>query len=150
MDLNLDNNIIDSRRNQIEHSYMAMAYAVALRSYAKKRQVGAIAVKDGNLISMGYNGTPQGWSNQCEDSNNKTFPYVLHAEANLVAKLAKSTVSSNGCVVFTTTAPCFDCAKLLYQAGVARVVYDEDFKNEDGVNFLKKCNIEIRKQKDNK
>lgn len=141
---NLDNT---SRSEQIEASYMAMAFAVALRSYATKRKVGAIAVKDDNLISMGCNGTPQGWSNKCEDENNKTYPYVLHAEANLVAKLARSTVSSSGCVVYTTTAPCFDCAKLLYQAGVARVIYNEDFKNEDGVNFLKKCNIEVRKIK---
>lgn len=134
-----------ANREPIDVTFMNIARAIANRSYATKRKVGAIAVKDGNVISMGYNGTPAGWDNRCEDENNKTYPHVIHAESNLVGKLAQSNVSSRNCVVYTTTAPCLGCSMQLYLAGVSRVVYDSDYKNDDGIHFLNKVGIGISK-----
>lgn len=128
--------------------YMRMAFTAALESHAKKRQVGAIAVKNDNVIGIGINGTPVGWpDNNCEDEYGKTLPFTLHAETNMVSKMAKSSVSSEGSTVYCTCAPCLDCAKVMYQAGIKRLVYWDDYKNTNGVEFLKKLNVEVEKYK---
>ena len=124
--------------------YMEMAEAAAKRSHAEKRKVGAIAVKDDNVIGIGINGTPIGWpDNTCEDEHGKTYSFTLHAETNMVSKMAKSSVSSDGFVAYCTCAPCLDCAKAMYQAGVSRVVYRDTYKTELGLEFLKSLNIEV-------
>lgn len=124
--------------------YMNMAQAAADESHAQKRKVGAIAVKDGNVISIGINGTPAGWpSNICEDEHGKTIASVLHAETNMVAKIAKSNSSSDGATCYTTTAPCIDCAKALAQAGFKRVVYADRYKTWLGVDFLRMAGVEV-------
>lgn len=119
-----------------------MAEAVSQASYAEKLKVGAIIVKDGNVIAFGYNGTPAGFDNRCEDSENVTKPEVLHAESNAIAKCAKGTVSSDGSVLYTTTAPCFDCAKLIIQAGIKKVFYRHLYRNNNGLELLTKAGIE--------
>lgn len=130
--------------NKWDAMYMRMAFCASHESKAKKRQVGAIAVKDDNVIGIGINGTPVGWpDNNCEDENGKTFPFTLHAETNMVAKMAKSSISSAGFTAYCTTAPCLDCAKSMYQAGVKRVVYWEEYKTTDGIDFLRKLNVEV-------
>lgn len=124
--------------------YMRMAFCAAHESHAEKRQVGAIAVKDNNVIGIGINGTPAGWpDNHCEDENGKTFPFTLHAETNMVSKMAKSSISSDGFTAYCTTAPCLDCAKSMFQAGVKRVVYYDEYKDQYGNNFLSKLGVEV-------
>jgi dCMP deaminase len=144
-------------------SYMAVAEIFAEQSSAKRLHVGAIVVKDDRIISIGYNGMPSGWDNECEDTfiiqdevapgvfsltkrtEFKTKPEVLHAETNAIAKLAKSTESGEGASIFITHAPCLECAKLIYQSGIKEVFYKNEYRSEDGINFLKKCNIDIVK-----
>ena len=122
-----------------------MAEVWAKNSYCTRRQVGALIVKDRMIISDGYNGTPAGFENVCEDENGVTKPYVLHAEANAITKVAKSSNSSLGATLYTTDAPCVECAKLIIQAGIIRVVYRKEYKINDGIELLKRAEIEICK-----
>ena len=124
-------------------AHMKTAYVYAELSYCKKHQVGCVIVKENRIISIGFNGTPPGWENNCEDENGKTRPEVYHAEANAIAKLAKSVESGKDASLFVTTMPCFDCAKLISQTGIKEVFYSEPYKNTEGIEFLKKCNIAI-------
>ena len=123
--------------------YMRMARVWAENSYCQRRQVGALLVKDRMNISDGYNGTPSGFENICEDENNKTKPYVLHAEANAITKVAKSSNSSEGATLYVTASPCIECAKLIIQAGIRRVVYGESYHTLDGVELLKRVGIDV-------
>jgi len=120
-----------------------MASIWAQNSYCRRRQVGAILVKDKMIISDGYNGTPSGFENICEDENNKTKPYVLHAEANAITKVAKSSNSSDGATMYVTSSPCMECAKLIIQAGIKRVVFTDSYRLEDGIELLKRAAIEV-------
>ena len=123
--------------------YMRMERVWAENSYCQRRQVGALLVKDRMIISDGYNGTPSGFENICEDENNKTKPYVLHAEANAITKVAKSSNSSEGATLYVTASPCIECAKLIIQAGIRRVVYGESYHTLDGVELLKRVGIDV-------
>lgn len=131
---------------KFDDMFMQMAVAASNKSHAIKRKVGAIAVKDNNVIAIGINGTPKGWvDNVCEDNSLKTFPFVLHAESNLIAKLARSTISSEGSTVYTTCAPCYECAKQLHQAGVSRVVFLNNYKDTKGLDFLRLLGVKFEK-----
>ncbi|MBE6340353.1 MAG: dCMP deaminase family protein [Bacteroidales bacterium] len=125
----------------LDQRYLAMARIWSQNSYCKRRQVGALMVKDQMIISDGYNGTPSGFENNCEDENNHTYPYVLHAEANAITKVAKSANSSIGATLYVTASPCLECAKLIIQAGITRVVYSEDYRSSEGIELLKRANI---------
>lgn len=120
-----------------------MASTWAKNSYCKRRKVGALIVKDRMIISDGYNGTPQGFENVCEDEAGNTKNYVLHAEANAITKVAKSNNSSEGSTLYVTSSPCMECAKLIIQSGILRVVFSEKYRIEDGIELLKKAGIEI-------
>jgi len=120
-----------------------MAVIWAENSYCKRRQVGALIVKDKMIISDGYNGTPAGFENICEDENNLTKPYVLHAEANAITKVAASANSSKGATIYVTAAPCIECPKLIIQSGIQRVVYSEKYRVEDGLNLLIRAGIQV-------
>ena len=122
---------------------MRMALIWAENSYCKRRQVGAILVKNKMIISDGYNGTPSGFENICEDEDNTTKPYVLHAEANAITKVARSNNSSEDATLYVTSSPCIECAKLIIQAGITRVVYADTYRLCDGADLLKRANIEI-------
>jgi len=124
--------------------YLNMAKVWAENSYCKRRQVAALIVKDKMIISDGYNGTPSGFENICEDENGLTKPYVLHAEANAITKIAKSNNSSAGATLYTTVAPCLECAKLIIQAGIIRVIYATKYKNNRGLELLKRANIKVK------
>jgi len=121
-----------------------MALVWAENSYCKRRQVGALIVKDKMIISDGYNGTPSGFENICEDENFKTKPYVLHAEANAITKVAKSSNSSENATLYVTAAPCIECAKLIIQAGIVRVVYSEEYHSTEGKELLERAGIEVK------
>lgn len=121
-----------------------MATIWAENSYCKRRQVGALLVKDKMIISDGYNGTPAGFENCCEDESGRTYPYVLHAEANAITKVAKSNNSSEGATMYVTSSPCIECAKLIIQSGIRRVVYAENYRLDDGLQLLKRAGIEIQ------
>ena len=123
--------------------YLRMARIWAENSYCKRRQVGALVVKDKMIISDGYNGTPSGFENICEDDSNTTKPYVLHDEAHAITKLARSENSSDGATIYITASPCIECAKLIIQAGIKRVVYGEQYRLEDGIRLLEKAGIEV-------
>ena len=133
-------------------AYMDVAKRFAQLSSAKRLQVGAIVVKDDRIISIGYNGMPSGWDNGCEnileDGTTKTKPEVIHAEANAIAKLAKSTESGEGSMMFLTHAPCIDCAKQIYTAGINKVYYNQSYRDTLGIDFLKKCNVRVEQCKD--
>lgn len=131
---------------KLVHAYMDVAKRFAQCSTAERLQVGAVVVKDDRIISIGYNGTPRGWDNLCEE-NGKTKPEVLHAEANAITKLAKSTESGDGSVLFCTHSPCIDCAKLIVQSGITEVYYDEHYRSEEGLKFLVKSGIRIHNVK---
>ena len=131
------------RQTQFDKRYLEMARIWAKNSYCIRRQVGALIVRDRMIISDGYNGTPEGFENVCEDENDKTKPYVLHAEANAITKVAKSNNSSDGSTLYITTSPCLECAKLIIQAGIKRVVFCDNYHSEDGIELLKRANIEI-------
>tara|TARA_R100000963_G_scaffold12391_1_gene9010 strand:+ start:370 stop:834 length:465 start_codon:yes stop_codon:yes gene_type:complete len=143
------------KQSQLDETYLRMANIWSLLSKAKRKKVGCLIVKNGQIISDGYNGTPAGFDNACEFVNEgfldraenklQTKPEVLHAESNALMKLAKSTNSSDGCTIYLTMSPCFDCAKLIIQAGVKRVVYSEAYRNTSGVDFLRKNNIKCKK-----
>ena len=120
-----------------------MARTWAENSYCQRRKVGALLVKDQMIISDGYNGTPSGFENCCEDANNMSLPYVLHAEANAITKVARSNNSSEGATLYVTASPCMECSKLIIQAGIKRVVYGEEYRIMDGIEILKKAGIEV-------
>ncbi len=122
---------------------MEMAAVWAKNSYCKRRQVGALLVKDKMIISDGYNGTPSGFENICEDENGVTKPYVLHAEANAITKVAKSGNSSKNATLYVTASPCMECSKLIIQSGITRVVYRDEYRLTDGVDLLRKAGIEV-------
>lgn len=130
---------------KFDRSYIEMAAIWARNSYCRRRQVGALLVKDRMIISDGYNGTPSGFDNVCEDENGVTMPYVLHAEANAITKVAKSGNSSEGSTLYVTASPCIECAKLIIQAGVKRVVYRDEYRLTDGIDLLRKAGIEVKK-----
>ena len=133
----------DNKHGKLDHRYLRMAMIWAENSYCERRKVGAIVVKDKTIISDGYNGTPSGFENVCEDENNLTKPYVLHAEANAITKLARSNNNSEGATLYVTASPCIECAKLIIQAGIKRVVYAEKYRLEDGLRLLEKANVEV-------
>ncbi|MGQ1889464.1 deoxycytidylate deaminase [Thermophagus sp. OGC60D27] len=132
-----------TKQELLDRRYLAMARIWAQNSYCRRRQVGALLVRDKMIISDGYNGTPSGFENDCEDHNNKTKPYVLHAEANAITKVARSGNSSDGATLYVTSSPCIECAKLIIQAGIRRVVFSEKYRVEDGINLLKRAHIEV-------
>ncbi len=131
------------KQQLLDQRYLKMADIWAQNSYCNRRKVGALLVKDKMIISDGYNGTPSGFENECEDENNKTKSYVLHAEANAITKVAKSGNSSLGATLYVTSSPCLECSKLIIQAGISRVVFTENYRLEDGINLLKRANIEV-------
>ena len=133
----------ESKQETLDRRYMRMATIWAENSYCQRRKVGALIVKDKMIISDGYNGTPAGFENVCEDEHGLTKPYVLHAEANAITKIARSNNSSEGATLYVTASPCIECAKLIIQAGIKRVVYAEKYRLEDGINLLKRANIEV-------
>lgn len=131
------------KQQKLDLRYMRMASIWSENSYCKRRQVGALIVKDKMIISDGYNGTPSGFENNCEDTDNHSFPFVLHAEANAITKVARSNNSSDGATLYVTASPCIECAKLIIQAGIKRVVYGEQYRLLDGVELLRKAGIEV-------
>ena len=120
-----------------------MALIWAENSYCKRRKVGALIVKEKMIISDGYNGTPAGFENICADEDNHTFPYVLHAEANAITKVARSNNSSEGATLYVTSSPCIECAKLIIQAGIRRVVFSEHYRLHDGIDLLEQAGIQV-------
>lgn len=130
------------KQRQLDNRYLRMAHIWSENSYCKRRKVGALVVKDKTIISDGYNGTPSGFENVCEDENNVTKPYVLHAEANAITKLARSTNSGEGATLYVTASPCIECAKLIIQAGIKRVVYGEKYRLDDGLRLLQRAGVE--------
>lgn len=130
---------------KFDASYMEMAAIWAKNSYCRRRQVGALIVKDRMIISDGYNGTPSGFENVCEDEHGVTKPYVLHAEANAITKVAKSGNSSEGATLYVTAAPCIECAKLIIQSGIKRLVYRDEYRLTDGVDLLRRAGITVEK-----
>ena len=138
---------------KIDYAHIKAAEGYSELSYAKRLKVGAIITKDDRVISIGYNGTPAGWDNDCEywvedgdlGSGWKTKPEVLHAEANAIGKLARSSESGINATMYLTHSPCFDCAKLIHVAGINKVFYRTQYRNTDGIEFLNKCNIEVEK-----
>lgn len=133
----------EKKQHLLDQRYLKMADIWAQNSYCKRRKVGALLVKDKMIISDGYNGTPSGFENVCEDENNQTKAYVLHAEANAITKVAKSGNNSLGGTLYVTSSPCLECSKLIIQAGIKRVVFTENYRLEDGINLLKRANIEV-------
>jgi len=131
------------KQNKFDRRYLAMARIWAQNSYCQRRQVGALVVKEGMIISDGYNGTPSGFENVCEDDSGVTKPYVLHAEANAITKLARSSNNSDGATIYITASPCIECAKLIIQAGIRRVVYGEKYRLTDGIELLERAGIEV-------
>ena len=133
----------DEKQRLLDSRYLRMAFTWAENSYCTRRQVGALLVKDKMIISDGYNGTPSGFDNVCEDGNDVTFPYVLHAEANAITKVARSNNSSEGSTLYVTTSPCMECSKLIIQAGIKRVVFLEYYRLSEGLDLLKRAGVEI-------
>ena len=133
----------NEKQKRFDLRYLAMARIWAQNSYCQRRQVGALVVKESMIISDGYNGTPSGFENICEDDNGITKPYVLHAEANAITKLARSSNNSDGATIYITASPCIECAKLIIQAGIKRVVYGEKYRLTDGIELLERAGIEV-------
>lgn len=133
----------EEKQGQLDRRYLRMAWLWAENSYCERRKVGSLMVKDKMIISDGYNGTPSGFENVCEDENGLSKPYVLHAEANAITKVAKSNNSSQGATLYITASPCLDCAKLIVQAGIVRVVFNELYRITDGIELLKRAGIEV-------
>ena len=131
--------------SKFDAKYLRMAKIWATNSYCKRRQVGALLVKDNMIISDGYNGTPAGFENVCEDENGVTKPYVLHAEANALTKVAKSGNSAAGATLYVTASPCMECSKLIIQSGIKRVVYSDEYRLDDGIKLLKRAGFEVEK-----
>lgn len=139
----LNNNSVGNRQHQFDCRYLEMARIWGKNSYCKRRQVGALLVKNRIIISDGYNGTPSGFENECEE-NNVTKPYVLHAEANAITKVAKSNNSSEGATLYVTSSPCMECAKLIIQAGVKRVVFADHYHDAGGIGLLERAGVEVQ------
>ena len=133
----------EDKQLTLDKRYIRMALIWAENSYCKRRKVGALIVKEKMIISDGYNGTPAGFENVCEDENDRTNPYVLHAEANAITKVARSNNSSDGATLYVTSSPCIECAKLIIQSGIRRVVFSEYYRLNDGIDLLKKAGIEV-------
>ena len=136
------------KQTRRDYLYMRMARTWAENSYCVRRKVGALLVKDQMIISDGYNGTPSGFENVCEDEHNVSYPYVLHAEANAISKVARSNNSSDRATLYVTASPCLECSKLIIQAGIKRVVYGEEYRLLDGVNLLRRAGIEVVRLQD--
>ncbi len=135
--------IVNNKQDLLDRRYMKMARIWAENSYCERRKVGALLVKNQMIISDGYNGTPSGFENKCEDENNISKPYVLHAEANAITKIARSHNSSDGATMYVTASPCIECAKLIIQSGIRRVVYGEKYRIHDGIELLERAGIEM-------
>ena len=135
--------MVEEKQLLLDKRYLRMAKIWGENSYCERRQVGALLVKENSIISDGFNGTPSGFENICEDEEGKTKPYVLHAEANAITKVAKSNNSSNGATIYITTSPCIECAKLIIQAGIKRVVFSEMYRCADGIELLKRAGISV-------
>ena len=133
----------EQKKETFDKRYMRMATIWAENSYCERRKVGALIVKNKMIISDGYNGTPAGFENVCEDTNNVTKPYVLHAEANAITKIARSNNNSEGATLYVTASPCIECAKLIIQAGIKRVVYGEKYRLTDGIDLLERAGITV-------
>lgn len=133
----------DNKQTVLDLRYLRMARIWAENSYCVRRKVGALVVKDKMIISDGYNGTPSGFENICEDENGITKPYVLHAEANAITKLARSGNNSDGSTLYVTASPCIECAKLIIQSGIKRVVYGEKYRLTEGIDLLERAGIEV-------
>ena len=140
--------------NKWDKAHMEAAEVYAKLSSAKRLQVGTVIVKDNRIISIGYNGMPSGWTNKCEDESRwpsgeivflKTKPEVLHAETNAIAKVARSSESCEGATIYTTHQPCLDCAKLIYQSGISRIVWKYEYKNTEGLDFITQCGLDLEK-----
>lgn len=131
------------KQHILDNRYMRMARIWAENSYCERRKVGALLVKNKMIISDGYNGTPSGFENKCEDENNVSKPYVLHAEANAITKIARSHNSSDGATLYVTASPCLECSKLIIQSGIIRVVYGENYRIMDGVELLIRAGIDV-------
>ena len=140
----MSNNDKEQKQLHLDLRYLRMARRWAENSYCQRRKVGALVVKDKMIISDGYNGTPSGFENVCEDENNVTHPYVLHAEANAITKLARSSNNSDGATLYVTASPCIECAKLIIQSGIKRVIYAEKYRLTDGIDLLERANIEVK------
>ncbi len=141
----MNNEITSEKQRLLDERYLRMAIIWAENSYCIRRKVGALIVKDNMIISDGYNGTPSGFENVCEDENGMTKPYVLHAEANAITKVARSNNSSEGATLYITDAPCIECAKLIIQAGIRRIVYTKSYRLDDGLKLLERAGIECVK-----
>lgn len=135
-------NSFDDKQQVLDRRYLRMARIWAENSYCERRKVGALLVKDKMIISDGYNGTPAGFENICEDENGVTKSYVLHAEANAITKIAQSNNNSKGATLYVTTSPCIECSKLIIQAGIKRVIFQELYRIQDGIDLLKRAGIE--------
>lgn len=134
---------MNEKQLELDKRYLRMARIWAENSYCTRRKVGALIVKDKMIISDGYNGTPSGFENVCELDNGTTKPYVLHAEANAITKIAKSGNNSDGATIYVTASPCLECSKLIIQSGIRRVVYSENYRLTDGIDLLKRAGIEV-------
>ena len=135
---------MDKKQQELDLRYLRMATIWAENSYCQRRQVGALIVKDKMIISDGYNGTPSGFENVCEDENGLTKPYVLHAEANAITKIARSGNNSDGATLSVTDSPCIECAKLIIQSGITRVIYAREYRLTEGVDLLRRAGIEVK------
>lgn len=131
------------KQTELDKRYLRMAHIWSENSYCQRRKVGALVVRDKMIISDGFNGTPTGFENVCEDDNGITKPYVLHAEANAITKIARSGNNSEGSTLYVTDSPCIECAKLIIQSGIRKVVFDRAYRLTDGIDLLKKANIEV-------
>ena len=134
--------ISEEKQRILDIRYLRMASIWSENSYCHRRKVGALLVKDNMIISVGYNGTPSGFENKCEDEEGRTYPFVLHAEANAITKVARSGNSSDGSTLYVTSSPCMECSKLIIQAGIKRVVFSEYYRICEGIELLKKVGIE--------
>lgn len=134
---------MEDKQTILDKRYLRMAQIWSDNSYCRRRKVGALLVKDKMIISDGYNGTPAGFDNVCESEDNVTYPYVLHAEANAITKVARSNNSSEGSTLYVSTSPCMECSKLIIQAGIRRVVFSEMYRITDGLDLLRKAGIEV-------
>lgn len=135
---------ISSKQLRYDQAYIKMAREWANLSHCTRKKVGALIVRDGMIISDGYNGTPTGFNNNCEDENNETHWYVLHAEANAITKVAKSTNNAHGATLYLTLSPCKECCKLILQSGIVRVVYLNAYKDQSGLSILKQSGVEVQ------
>lgn len=138
--------LIDKKQHDLDMRYLRMAAIWSENSYCERRKVGALIVKDKMIISDGFNGTPTGFENVCEDENNVSKPYVLHAEANAITKIARSGNNSDGATLYVTDSPCIECSKLIIQAGIKRVIYAREYRLTDGIDLLKRAGIEVEFQ----